>query len=68
MFITTEEQIEFFRDYYSYDLIELLNKLKEQNKNFKLLNKCSKETMVNFVDLIGQNIDLRNMYLSHLKS
>ena len=68
MFITTEEQIEFFRDYYSYDLIELLNKLKEQNKNLKLLNKCSKETMVNFVDLIGQNIDLRNMYLSHLKS
>jgi hypothetical protein len=68
MFITTEEQIEFFRDYYSYDLIELLNKLKEQNKNFKLLNKCSKETFVNFVDLIGQNIDLRNMYLSHLKS
>lgn len=68
MFITTEEQIEFFRNYYSYELIELLNKLKEKNQNFKLLNKCSNESMVNFVDLIGQNIDLKNMYLSHLKS
>lgn len=68
MFITTEEQIEFFHNYYSYELIELLNKLKEKNQNFKLLNKCSNETIVNFVDLIGQNIDLKNMYLSHLKS
>ena len=68
MFITIEEQIEFFRNYYSYDLIELFNKLKEKNENFKLLNNCSKETLVNFVDLIGQNIDLKNMYLSHLKS
>ena len=68
MFITVEEQIEFFHNYYSYELIELLNKLKEKNQNFKLLNKCSNETIVNFVDLIGQNIDLKNMYLSHLKS
>ena len=68
MFITTEEQIEFFHNYYSYELIELFNKLKDKNQNYKLLNKCSKETIVNFVDLIGQNIDLKNMYLSHLKS
>lgn len=68
MFITDDKQIEFFRNYYSYDLIELFNNLKEKNENFKLLNNCSKETLVNFVDLIGQNIDLKNMYLSHLKS
>jgi hypothetical protein len=68
MFITVEEQIEFFHNYYSYDIIELLNRLKEKNKNFKLLNKCSNESIVNFVNLIGQNIDLKNMYLSHLKS
>jgi hypothetical protein len=68
MFITVEEQIEFFRNYYSYDLIELFNKIKEKNENFKLLNNCSKETIVNFIDLIGQNIDLKKMYMSHLKS
>ena len=68
MFITTKEQIEFFRNYYSYDLIELFNKIKEKNENFKLLNNCSKETIVNFIDLIGQNIDLKKMYMSHLKS
>ena len=68
MFITAEEQIEFFHNYYSYELIELFNKLKEKNHNFKLLNNCSKETIVNFVDLIGKNIDLKKMYMSHLKS
>tara|TARA_B110000027_G_C15964710_1_gene231528 strand:- start:114 stop:320 length:207 start_codon:yes stop_codon:yes gene_type:complete len=68
MFITSKEQVEFFHNYYSYELIELFNKLKDKNKNYKLLNKCSKETLNNFVDLIGENIDLKNMYLSHLKS
>ena len=58
MFITVEEQVEFFRDYYSYDLIELFNKLKEKNENFKLLNNCSKETITNFINLIGQNINI----------
>jgi len=68
MFITAEEQIEFFRNYYSFEIIELLNRLKDKNKNFKLLNKCSNKTYVEFVDLIMENIDLKNMYLSHLKS
>ena len=68
MFISTEEQIEFFRNYYSYDLIELFNKIKEKNENFKLLNSCSKDTHTNFIDLIGQNIDLKKMYMSQLKS
>jgi len=68
MFISSEEQVEFFRNYYSYELIELFNKIKEKNENYKLLNNCSKETMTNFIDLIGQNIDLKKMYLSQLKS
>jgi hypothetical protein len=68
MFISTEEQIEFFRNYYSYDLIELFNKIKEKNENFKLLNKCSKDTHNNFINLIGQNIDLKKMYMLNLKS
>jgi hypothetical protein len=66
--ITTEDQIEFFRNYYSYDLTELLNKLKEKYQNLKLLNKVSKETTSDFVDLITENIDLKKMYLQHLKS
>jgi hypothetical protein len=68
MFISSEEQVEFFRNYYSYELIELFNKIKEKNENYKLLNRVSKETMSNFIDLIGQNIDLKKMYLSQLKS
>ena len=66
--ITPEDQIEFFRNYYSYDLIELLNKLQEKYQNFKLLNNFSKETTEDFVDLITENIDLKKMYLQHLKS
>jgi hypothetical protein len=66
--ITPEDQIEFFRNYYSYDLIELLNKLKVKYQNFKLLNNFSKETTSDFVDLITENIDLKKMYLQHLKS
>ncbi len=66
--ITSEDQIEFFRNYYSYELIELLNKLQEKYQNFKLLNNFSKETTSDFVDLITENIDLKKMYLQHLKS
>ena len=68
MFISSEEQVEFFRNYYSYELIELFNKIKEKNENYKLLNSCSKETISNFIDLIEKNIDLKKMYLSQLKS
>jgi hypothetical protein len=66
--ITVEDQIDFFRNYYSYEIIELLNKLKEKYQHFKLLNNGSKETSCNFVDLIAENIDLKKMYLQHLKS
>jgi hypothetical protein len=66
--ITSEDQIEFFQNYYSYEIIELLNKLKKKYQYFKLLNKCSKESTCNFVDLIAENIDLKQMYLQHLKS
>lgn len=66
--ITSEDQIEFFRNYYSYELIELLNKLKKKYHHFNLLNNVSKETTCDFVDLIAENIDLKQMYLQHLKS
>ena len=66
--ITAEDQIDFFQNYYSYELIELLNKLQEKYKHFNLLNNVSKETTCDFVDLIAENIDLKKMYLQHLKS
>lgn len=66
--ITAEDQLDFFRNYYSYEVIELLNKLKEKYQNFKLLNNISKDGANDFVELIGQNIDLKKMYLQHLKS
>ena len=66
--ITADDQHEFFINYYSYEVIELLNKLKEKYKHFKLFNNVSKETTNDFVELLGQNIDLKKMYLQHLKS
>jgi hypothetical protein len=66
--ITSEEQIEFFRNYYSFDIIELLNYIKQKNEPFKLLNKCSKDTTSDLVDLLCEHIDLKKMYLSHFKS
>jgi hypothetical protein len=66
--ITAEDQIDFFQNYYSYELIELLNKLQEKYKHFNLLNNVSKETTCDFVDLIAENIDLKKMYLQNLKS
>lgn len=66
--ITAEEQIEFFRNYYSFDIIELLNTIKKKNEPFRLLNKCSNEASYELVDLLCENIDLKKMYISHLKS
>ena len=66
--ITTDDQLEFFRNYYSYDVIQFLNKLKEKYNHLNLLNNTSKETTNDFVELLAENIDLKKMYLQHLKS
>ena len=66
--ISSAEQIELFRDYYSFDILELISYLKKKNESFNLLNSCSKQTNSNFVDLLCKHIDLKKMYLSHLKS
>jgi len=67
MIITSEEQIESFRNYYSYDILILLNKLKEKYGDYNLLNKCSKDTSNDFVDLLLNNVDLKKMYMNHYK-
>tara|TARA_B110000285_G_C14759977_1_gene439097 strand:+ start:327 stop:530 length:204 start_codon:yes stop_codon:yes gene_type:complete len=66
--ITSEEQIDFFMNYYSFDIIELLNTIKKKNEPFKLLNKCSIETSSELVDLLCAHLDLKQMYLLQLKS
>jgi len=66
MIITSEEQIESFRNYYSYDILILLNNLKEKYGHYNLLNKCSKDTSNDFVDLLLTNVDLKKMYINHI--
>tara|TARA_B110000046_G_C12597118_1_gene235304 strand:+ start:96 stop:299 length:204 start_codon:yes stop_codon:yes gene_type:complete len=66
--ITADDQLEFFRNYYSYDVIQFLNKLKEKYNHLNLLNNTSKETTNDFVELLAENIDLKKMYLQHFKS
>tara|TARA_B110000027_G_scaffold100056_1_gene105814 strand:- start:147 stop:350 length:204 start_codon:yes stop_codon:yes gene_type:complete len=66
--ITADDQLEFFRNYYSYDVIQFLNKLKEKYNHLNLLNNTSTETTNDFVELLAENIDLKKMYLQHLKS
>tara|TARA_B110001469_G_C9613157_1_gene305071 strand:- start:231 stop:440 length:210 start_codon:yes stop_codon:yes gene_type:complete len=68
MIITSEEQIESFRNYYSYDILILLNKLKEKYGDYNLLNKCSKDTSNDFVDLLLNNVDLKKMYMNHIST
>ena len=68
MIITSEEQIESFRNYYSYDILILLNKLKEKYGDYNLLNKCSKDTSNDFVDLLLNNVDLKKMYINHIST
>ena len=66
--ITADDQLEFFRNYYSYDVIQFLNKLKEKYNHLNLLNNTSTETTNDFVELLAEHIDLKKMYLHHLKS
>ena len=66
--ITANEQLEFFRNYYSYEVIQLLNHLEKKYEHFNLLNNLSKESTHDFVELLAENIDLKKMYLQHLKS
>ena len=68
MIITSEEQMESFRNYYSYDILILLNKLKEKYGDYNLLNKCSKDTSNDFVDLLLNNVDLKKMYTNHIST
>ena len=68
MIITSEEQMESFRNYYSYDILILLNKLKEKYGDYNLLNKCSKDTSNDFVDLLLTNVDLKKMYMNHIST
>ena len=68
MIITPEEQQDFFRNYYSYDILNFFNKLKEKYSDLNLLNKCSNNSSIDFMVLLENNINLKKMYTNHLKS
>lgn len=57
---------ELFDLHHSYDIINLFNELKEKNIGFKILNKeDSKTQLMDFVNLIKNNIDMRHLYKRH---
>jgi len=68
MIITPKEQQEFFRNYYSYDILIFFNKLKEKYGDLNLLNKCSNKSSSEFMELLETHINLKKMYTNHLKS
>jgi hypothetical protein len=60
--ITVESQIDFFLSYYSYDIIQFFNELKLKYKNNDILNKCDKNSTSNFIELLLDNVELKDMY------
>ena len=60
--ITEDSQIDFFISYYSYDIIQFFNELKLKYKNNDILNKCDKNSTHNFIELLLDNVELKDMY------
>ena len=62
MIVTAYEQIDFFQTMFSYDLIKLLDRLKDDNSHAGILNKLDKNAYADFIDLIMNNVDLKGFY------
>tara|TARA_B100001027_G_C16140507_1_gene273411 strand:- start:438 stop:647 length:210 start_codon:yes stop_codon:yes gene_type:complete len=57
---------ELFDLHHSYDLINLFSELKEKNIGFDILNKNNSKTqLMDFVNLIKYNIDMKHLYNQH---
>jgi hypothetical protein len=65
--ITSEEQVDFFTSYYSYDIINFFKDLKHKYENDDLLNECDINSNDEFVELLLDNVDLKDMYLQKFK-
>ena len=65
MKVTAYEQIDFFQTMFSYDLIKLLDRLKDDNSHAGILNKLDKNAYADFIDLIMNNVDLKQFYNNH---
>lgn len=63
--ITAIEQIDTFYINYSYELIKLINSIKDELKmeGSKILNNESLNLNEEFIDLILNSIDLKKMYI-----
>ena len=62
--VSSSEQIDYFHTSFSYSLIKLLDELKNKNEHFGILNKMNKDAYCDFVDLIMNNTNLKQLYLS----
>ena len=62
--VSSSEQIDYFHTSFTYSLIKLLDELKNKNEHFGILNKMNKEAYSDFVDLIMNNTNLKQLYLS----
>lgn len=62
--ISINEQIDFFNTTYSYELIQLLEKIKN-NYGETILNKHNRNMSAEFIDLILHSLDLKKLYLKH---
>ena len=63
--ITAEEQIDLFYNKYSYELIKLFDEIKASKADSIVLGKCNNNTISEFVDLILNNVDLKQMWMYH---
>ena len=63
--ITAQEQIDLFYNKYTYEIIKLFDEIKASKGDTLVLGKCNNNTVSEFLDLILNNVDLKQMWMTH---
>jgi hypothetical protein len=68
--ITIQEQKDLFYNKYSTELLDLYRVISENCDKYKLpiLNNEKQNNLDEFIDLILENVNLKQMFLSHYKN
>jgi hypothetical protein len=68
--ITIQEQKDLFYNKYSTELLDLYRLISENCDKYKLpiLNNEKQNNLDEFIDLILENVDLKQMFLNHYKN
>ena len=68
--ITIQEQKDLFYNKYSTELLDLYRVISENCDKYKLpiLNNEKPNNLDEFIDLILENVNLKQMFLSHYKN